>query len=263
MIRTGLVMLAFVIGTANLPGSITHAQEWNGSGNPKGLIWRPGNVAIGEDPQRGDTPKALIEATKPLAMAGDQDDRLFSANMSYKGSTSPKFEIDTRRAYAGGARSKAGLLPADLDFAVHRSAAIGVVNINEMPRPNDYMLLVGGKILAEEVRIKLIKDWADYVFEPDYRLKSLPEVEAFIRDNHRLPDLPSETDVAERGIDLGRMQSTLLAKIEELTLYVIEQKKDLEALRGKVTQLEQENAPLTPTATQSPFSLPEGERIER
>ena len=42
-----------------------------------------------------------------------------------------------------------------------------------MPRPNDYKLLVGGKILAEEVRIKLIKDWADYVFEPDYRLKSL------------------------------------------------------------------------------------------
>ncbi|MEP7153764.1 MAG: hypothetical protein ABI856_18830, partial [Nitrospira sp.] len=83
-------------------------------------------------------------------------------------------------------------------------------------------------------------------------------VEAFIRDNHRLPDLPSATDVAERGIDLGRMQSTLLAKIEELTLYVIEQKKDLEALRGKVTQLEQENAPLTPTTAGSPFSPRDG-----
>jgi hypothetical protein len=205
----------------------------------------------------------MIEVTRPLAASNDQDDRLFSANMLYKDNRSPKFEVDTRRAYAGGARSKTNILPADLDFAVHRSAAIGVVNINEMPRPNDYMLLVGGKILAEEVRIKLIKDWADYVFAPDYQLKSLPEVEAFIRDNHRLPDLPSATDVAEHGIDLGRMQSTLLAKIEELTLYVIEQKKDLEALRGKVTQLEQENAPLTPTAAQSPLSLPEGERIER
>lgn len=107
--------------------------------------------------------------------------------------------------------------------------------------------MVGGKILAEEVRIKLIKDWADYVFAKDYPLKSLTEVEEFIRDNHRLPDVPSAADVAERGIDLGRMQSTLLAKIEELTLYVIEQKKDLETLRGKVTQLEQENATLTPT----------------
>ncbi|MGZ9144185.1 MAG: hypothetical protein ACXW4O_17785 [Candidatus Binatia bacterium] len=121
----------------------------------------------------------MIEVTRPLASSNDQDDGLFSAKMVYKGDTSPKFEVDTRRAYAGGARSKGGILPADLDFAVHRSAAIGVVNINEMPRPNDYMLLVGGKILAEEVRIKLIKDWADYVFEPNYRLKSLPEVETF------------------------------------------------------------------------------------
>ena len=263
MIRTGLVMIAFVIGTANLLGSITHAQEWNGSGNPKGLIWRPGNMSIGEQPQRGDEPRAMIEVTRPLAMSNDQDDRLFSANMLYKDHTSPKFEVDTRRAYAGGARSKTNILPADLDFAVHRSAAIGVVNINEMPRPNEYMLLVGGKILAEEVRIKLIKEWADYVFAPAYRLKSLPEVEAFIRDNHRLPDLPSATDVAERGIDLGRMQSTLLAKIEELTLYAIEQKKDLEALLGKVRQLEQENAPLVPTAAGAPFSPHKGERIER
>lgn len=248
MIRTGLVICTLVIGTLNLLGAVTHAQQWNGAANPKGTIWRPGNVAVGEEPQRGDDPRAMIEVTRPLASSNDQDDGLFSANMVYKGNTSPKFEVDTRRAYAGGARSKAVILPADLDFAVHRSAAIGVVNINEMPRPNEYMLLVGGKILAEEVRIKLIKDWADFVFQPDYRLKSLPEVEAFIRDNHRLPDIPSAADVAERGIDLGRMQSTLLAKIEELTLYVIEQKKDLEALRSKVTQLEQEAATLMPTA---------------
>ncbi len=122
-----------------------------------------------------------------------------------------------------------------------------MVNINENI-PSGYKLVVGGNILAEEVRIKLIKDWADYVFEPDYRSKRLPEVEAFIRDHRRLPDIPSAADVAEHGIDLGRMQSTLLTKIEELTLSVIEQQKDLETLRGKVGQLEQENAALTPTA---------------
>jgi hypothetical protein len=241
-------LFIFALGVMGLAGTLAYAQQWNGAANPRGTIWRPGNVAVGEEPQRGEDARPMIEVTRPLAMSTDQDDRLFSANMVYKGNTSPKFEVDTRRAYAGGARSKASILDPTLDFAVHRSAVIGLVNINEMPRPNDYMLLVGGKILAEEVRIKLIKDWADYVFEPDYRLKGLPEVEAFIRDNHRLPDIPSAADVAERGIDLGLMQSTLLAKIEELTLYVIEQKKDLETLRGKVTQLEQENATLTPTA---------------
>jgi hypothetical protein len=263
MIRTGFVICTLVTGILSALSTVTHAQQWNGAGNSKGMIWRPGNVAVGEEPQRREDPKAMIEVTRPLASSNDQDDGLFSANMTYKGEMSPKFEVDTRRAYAGGARSKSGILPADLDFAVHRSAAIGVVNIDEMPRPNDYTLLVGGKVLAEEVRIKLIKDWADYVFEPGYRLKSLPEVEAFIRDNHHLPDLPSATDVAEHGVDLGRMQSTLLAKIEELTLYVIEQQNDIEALRGKVRQLEREHAPTRPTTAGSPLSPREGERIGR
>ncbi len=242
-----LGIFIFALGMLDLVDTIAHAQQWIGAANPRGTIWRPGNVAVGEEPQRGDDPRPMIDVTRPLAMSNDQDDRLFSANMVYKGNTSPKFEVDTRRAYAGGARSKAGILPPDLDFAVHRSAAIGLVNINENI-PSGYKLIVGGNILAEEVRIKLIKDWADYVFEPNYRLKSLREVEAFIHDHHRLPDIPSAADVTQRGIDLGQMQSTLLTKIEELTLYVIEQKKDLEMLRGKVKHLEQVNATPIPTA---------------
>ena len=145
MIRTGFVICTLVTGILTVLSTVTHAQQWNGATNPKGTIWRPGNVAVGEEPQRRDDPRAMIEVTRPLASSNDQDDGLFSANMMYKGETSPKFEVDTRRAYAGGARSKAGILPADLDFAVHRRAAIGVVNFNEMPRPNDYTLLVGGK----------------------------------------------------------------------------------------------------------------------
>ena len=78
-------------------------------------------MSLGEQPQRGDDPRAMIEVTRPLASSNDQDDGLFSAKMVYKGDTSPKFEVDTGRAYAGGARSKAGILPADLDFAMHRS----------------------------------------------------------------------------------------------------------------------------------------------
>ena len=87
----------------------------------------------------------MIEVTRFLAMSKDFDDRLFSANMIFRDSTSPKFEVDTRHAYAGGARSKASILDPTLDFAVHRSAVIGLVNINEMPRPNDYMLVVGAR----------------------------------------------------------------------------------------------------------------------
>lgn len=151
ILATRVRIFIFAFGLLSFAGTMAHAQQWNGAANPKGTIWRPGNVAVGEEPQRGEDPRPMIEVTRPLASSNDQDDRLFSANMVYKGNTSPKFEVDTRRAYAGGARSKASILDPTLDFAVHRSAVIGLVNINEMPRPNDYMLLVGGKILAEEV----------------------------------------------------------------------------------------------------------------
>lgn len=212
---------------------VGHAQQWNGPANAKGAIWRPGNVAIGVEPTSGE-PAARLELKRPLT--GD-DELLFSARIEYKGATSERFEVDTRRAYAGGARSKASVLPADYDLAVHRSAAIAVNNVGERI-PSGYALVVGGKILAEEVRIKLVKDWADYVFAPDYPLQTLPEIERFVRTHQRLPGIPSAAEVGSAGIEVGEMQSQLLQKIEELTLHLIEQHKTIESLRRKVEAIE-------------------------
>ena len=215
----------------------SHAQQWEGPGNSSGSISRSGQVTVGEPVPGGNGPKALMEVTRPLGAADDRNDRLFSANNLYKGDVSPRFEVDTRHAYAGGARSKLDILPPDVDFAVHRRAAIGVSSMNERV-PSDYTLVVGGKILAEEVRIKLMKDWSDYVFDARYPLAPLPEVERFIRTHHHLPTIPSAADVEQDGISLGQMQSALLMKIEELTLYVIEQHKAIERLERKLAETE-------------------------
>jgi hypothetical protein len=247
--------MCFVSATA----SLTHAEQWSGPDNSKGTIWRPGNVAVGEEPRKGDGPKAILEITRPLSASDDPDDRLFSANMLYKDSTSPRFEVDTRHTYAGGARSKAAILPSDLDFAVHRKAAIGVVNMNERV-PSDYMLVVGGKILAEEVRIKLIKDWADYVFAPDYRLKDLPDIEAFIQTHHHLPDIPTAADIEASGVGVGEMQAKLLGKIEELTLYLIEQHKAIESIKAQVADMRPRS--LSTQANVSPESMAQQEPAE-
>lgn len=91
----------------------------------------------------------------------------------------------------------------------------------------DYKLDVLGTIRAEEV--KVATGWSDFVFEPDYELKSLEQVEEFINENSHLPDIPSAEEVEENGISLGEMDAKLLQKIEELTLYVIEQSKQLKA----------------------------------
>jgi hypothetical protein len=246
-----IISLFFVTYTLCLVSTVSFAEQWNVSPNEKDAIWRDGNVALGENPINiNNYPKALLTLSKH---SDNADDLLFVAfglqkliPSQSKYNVLPIFEIDRTRAYAGPqSRDKSAILSIDFDFAVGKKAVIGLSNIEKMPNPSDYTLVVGGKVLAEEVRVKLIKDWSDYVFATDYPLKSLAEVERFIDNNHRLPDIPSATEVVENGVDIGQMQSKLLAKIEELTLYVIEQKKALENLQNKVKQLESEKASQT------------------
>ncbi len=88
----------------------------------------------------------------------------------------------------------------------------------------DYKLDVLGTIRANEV--KVATGWSDFIFEPDYELKSLDQVEEFIEAYGHLPDIPSAEEVEENGISLGDMDAKLLQKIEELTLYMLEMKKE-------------------------------------
>lgn len=103
-----------------------------------------------------------------------------------------------------------------------------------------YNLFVTGGILTEEVRINLRGtngQWADYVFNKDYNLKSLNEVEKFISENGHLPNVPSAKQVKEDGIELGNMAKIQQEKIEELTLYLIQQNKEIEELKAQMKLL--------------------------
>jgi hypothetical protein len=97
-------------------------------------------------------------------------------------------------------------------------------------------LAVNGTITAREVIVDVTL-FPDFVFEDSYKLMPLSEVEKFIKKNKHLPEIPSEKEAKAKGIGLGEMQTKLLQKIEELTLYVIEQNKKLE----KLDKLEKEN----------------------
>ena len=99
-------------------------------------------------------------------------------------------------------------------------------------------LSVNGSICAKEIKVET--DWADYVFDSDYKLRSLSEVKQHIAENKHLPGIPTEAEVTETGMNLGEMQVKLLQKIEELTLYVIRQQEMIEKLNGKIEKLENE-----------------------
>lgn len=103
------------------------------------------------------------------------------------------------------------------------------VSIGNTNVPEGYTFAVDGKMVAKEINVTL-KEWSDYVFEEDYDLETLAEIEEFIRNNKHLPGIPSAKEVKENGVDLGEMDAKLLEKIEELTLYVIEQNKRIEKL---------------------------------
>lgn len=99
-----------------------------------------------------------------------------------------------------------------------------------------HKLAVEGTIGAREVIIET-DSWSDFVFDDDYSLRDLEEVEAYITVNNHLPEIPSEAEVIENGIELGKMDAKLLQKIEELTLYLIEQNKRIKALETKNEEL--------------------------
>ena len=100
-----------------------------------------------------------------------------------------------------------------------------------------YRLSVDGKIMCEEVRVSLQDDWPDYVFHKNYDLLSVERLEEYIDSNGHLPNIPSSDAIENSGLEVGEMQRLMMEKIEELTLYIIEQQKHIEELEGKIDKI--------------------------
>jgi len=96
---------------------------------------------------------------------------------------------------------------------------------------NNYELAVYGKIVGTEVVSSAPANWADYVFATDYELMNLADVNKFIKTNKHLPGVPSEREVKTKGINMAEMDALLLKKIEELTLYMIQQQNEINELK--------------------------------
>lgn len=120
-------------------------------------------------------------------------------------------------------------------------ASDGRVGIGTASPATGYALSIEGKAVCTEVLVEAVANWPDYVFGEDYQLMSLQELESSIKQNNHLPGLPSAAEVEENGVLLGEMQKKLLEKVEELTLYTIEQDKKIAELQKNFEELQNSN----------------------
>ena len=147
---------------------------------------------------------------------------------------------------------------------VLRATPSGTVGIGTT-NPGTHKLAVAGTIKAEEIVLE--SSGADFVFEADYPLRPLPAVERHIQTHKHLPDIPSAAQMQAEGVSMSQMQTKLLQKVEELTLYAIEQDKRLQiqqaenaALKAKVNRLEQEQSEMAAIEAQMAVLA---QRVER
>ncbi len=130
-------------------------------------------------------------------------------------------------AYGGGPNNYFNRLHVDGGISVVGNVGIGTIS-------PDAKLAVKGTIHAQEVKVDLSVPGPDYVFEKNYPLTSLAETEAYIKVNKHLPDVPSAGKMQKEGIDLSAMNMMLLRKVEELTLHLIRQQKEIDQLKDQV-----------------------------
>lgn len=257
-----------VPGTGNYSGMLTIAPWYDNSGDKRhqlnfnngGIFYRN---ALSADPQWGSWSKLITQTSDGKVKIGNNDPntnsaamlRIYDKNdvMMEVGNSFGVFQV----AKAGCDGCYGGLTGDTVLRNLGKTHNIIIAQPND---GNDGSSYVGfqdgyrgtwikflnngiakfdGKIHAKEVEVKA-NVWADYVFKKDYQLKSLDEVEKHIAENGHLPNIPSADEVLKNGINVAEMNSRLLEKIEELTLYSIEQNKQLKSQSDKIEKLEQQ-----------------------
>lgn len=119
--------------------------------------------------------------------------------------------------------------------ALNGRVMIGTIDAS---KAQDFALAVNGSAIFNKAVVKLYTNWPDYVFDPLYKLRPLSNLEEYIKKHKHLPEVPSAAEVGKDGVDIGATQAALLQKIEELTLYIIEQNKKSTELSAKLKALE-------------------------
>ncbi|WP_212002318.1 hypothetical protein [Chitinophaga sp. HK235] len=160
------------------------------------------------------TPQRPLDVAGPIRISSDNN-----AVIDFSNSTDNQIwfnKADTSLNFKAGGVER---------FVVLGNGNVGVGTLHPQSK-----LAVAGIITAQRVRVTL-SDWSDFVFHEDYQLPTLQDIEKYVIEHKHLPDIPSAEEVKKDGIELGEMNKKLLQKIEELTLHLIRQQKEIDSLK--------------------------------
>jgi hypothetical protein len=185
------------------------------------LVAGNGNVGLGTE-----SPQARLHINNGFDVTLAQAGYLLLGETSGFNITMDNNEIMARNAGA----------TADLYLQLNRGGvSIGTSNV-----PTGYLFSVDGKIISEGLRCEISGSWPDYVFDENYDLMPLSEVDFFIKKNGHLPGIPTAAEIEAEGVDVDEMQVKMMEKIEELTLHMIRLEQENEALKARLENIEKQ-----------------------
>ncbi len=211
---------SIVAGTTGLDGVKTSVDPpyWEKSGD--NIFYNNGKVGIGTD-----NPKMELDLRGKLNIASNQPQLFLEDTSGDTGSWS----INNYNGHLNFDNPTIGYANRKVTFKSNGRVGIGTTS-------PAYELAVNGTIRCKQLIVDT--GWSDFVFRDDYKLPPLSEVDQFIKQKGHLPGIPSEAEVKEKGVNVGDISSKLLQKIEELTLYVIDLKKENDILKEKIANIE-------------------------
>ena len=253
-----------------LIGTMSYAQWTNGTGNNIYKTTMPGYVGIGLT-----APLYHLHVFEPAAAAtcfvesGRTTDNKAVANFQLKATGTGDMFLMSLRKFAGvdellqsayiastntwlefvylnyttkKYEMRSGIVDAEFQnsgkLLFNNGGNVGIGTTNPLAKLSvNGTGTFNGKVKCTEVEV-LLAAWPDKVFKTGYNLMPLHEVETFVNENNHLPGVPSESEVLQNGINVGDMNAVLLQKIEELTLYMIDLKKQNDLLKDRIQKLE-------------------------
>ncbi len=207
-------------------------EFWNKNSDNVLSLMQNGNIGIGAT-----NPSEKLDLSKWMSYNVVNDSGIKLGNLNETSVNNHKSHSYTLKTFGDANGIRLGIVQQSRIRNEVEVLSILNDNVGIGTKAPDMKLTVKGNIHAEEVKIDLNVPAPDYVFKEGYMLRSIEEVERFVQENNHLPEIPSAAEFKQNGVMLAEMDMNLLKKIEELTLYTIQQEK-------KIKKLEEENQKL-------------------